>query len=231
MNHLQEHELLEAYYGELSGLHAHHLAECPRCRAGLEQLKDLLDGVRDFPVPERGDGYGREVWARLQSRLGRPARLNWRSWRLLAPAFAVLLLFAFIGGMLTQRQRQAGLSAQDRERIFLLAMSDHLDRSQIALTQLLNSTPETTDLTFERARARDLLDENRLLRETASRDGDHVHAALLDDLERVLLDVANSGPKHTERNLDALRQRVDNEGLLFKIRIASANTREREQKL
>jgi hypothetical protein len=231
MNHLQEHELLDAYYGELSALQQKHLAECRECQAGLEQLRDLLDGVRDFPVPERGDGYGRDVWARLEPRLDRPARTSWLGWRLLAPAFTVLLLLAFIGGMLTQRQRQAGLSPQDRERIFLLAMSDHLERSQIALTQLLNGTPETTDLTFERARARDLLDENRLLRETASRDGDHVHAALLDDLERVLLDVANSGPKHASRDLDELRQRVDNEGLLFKIRIASANTREREQKL
>lgn len=231
MNHLQEHELLDAYYSELSGVQAQHLAECPECRAGLEQIRDLLDGVRDFAVPERGEGYGREVWARLQPRLDRPARANWRSWRLLAPAFAVLLLVAFIGGMLTQHQRQAGISPQDRERIFMLAMSDHLERSQIALTQLLNGTPETTDLTLERARARDLLDENRLLRETASRDGDHVHAALLDDLERVLLDIANSGSKHTSRDLDELRQRVDNEGLLFKIRIASANTREKEQKL
>ncbi len=91
--------------------------------------------------------------------------------------------------------------------------------------------PEATDLNIERVRARDLLDENRLLRETASRDGDHVHAALLDDLERVLLDIANSGPKHASRDLEDLRERVDNEGLLFKIRIASANTREKEQKL
>jgi hypothetical protein len=231
MNHLQEHELLDAYYGELAGSGQKHLTECPECRAGLAQLRDLLDGIREFPVPERGEGYGREVWARLQPRLDRPARINWPSWRLLAPAFALLLLVAFFGGMLTQRQRQAGISPQDRERIFLLAMSDHLERSQIALTQLLNGTPATTDLNLERARARDLLDENRLLRETASRDGDHVHAALLDDLERVLLDVANSGPKHAPRDLDALRRRVDNEGLLFKIRIASANTREKEQKL
>lgn len=231
MSHLQEHELLDAYYGELPGLRQAHLAECPDCRTALEQLRDLLDGVRDMPVPERDEGYGRKVWARLQPRLARPPRTNWRSWRLLGPAFAVLLLFAFVGGMLTQRQRQAGISPQDRERIFLLAMSDHLERSQIALTQLLNGTPETTDLTLERARARDLLDENRLLRETASRNGDPAHAALLDDLERVLLDVANSGSKHSSRDLDELRRRVDNEGLLFKIRIASANTREKEQKL
>lgn len=228
MNHLQDEELLDAYYGELDGLRQEHLAECPECRAGFAQLRDLLGGVREFPAPERGEGYGREVWARLQSRFERP-RAAWPRW-LLAPGLALLLVLAFVGGMLTQRQQQTGISAADRERIFLLAMSDHLERSQIALTQLVNGTPEDTNLNRERARARDLLDENRLLRQTASRTGDRVNAALLDDLERVLLDVANSSPRGA-RDLEELRQRVDSEGLLFKIRIASVNTREKEQKL
>ena len=48
------------------------------------------------------------------------------------------------------------------------------------------------NISAERRRAEDLLEENRLYRQTALKEGDAALANVLDELERVLLDVAHS---------------------------------------
>lgn len=232
MNHLQEEQLMDAYYDEGDAKLRKHLAECEECRSNFERFKESLVSLREYPVPERGDSYGREVWARLAPQL--PTRKqHWPRlrWWALGPALAGLVAVAFLAGMLTQEKRQVGFSAKARERVLLMAMSEHLERSQIVLTEVLNAAPTSVDLTSERERSRDLVNENRLLRQAAVHRGDGAYAALLDDLERVLLDVANSPTDLPPGEFETLQRRIENEGLLFKVRITSTDARERGQRL
>ncbi len=69
------------------------------------------------------------------------------------------------------------------------------------------------------------------LRQTAARAGDASQAALLDELERVLLDIANSPSNISSGDLETLQRRIESEGLLFKVRITSTDVREKGQKL
>jgi hypothetical protein len=139
---------------------------------------------------------------------------------------------AFFAGMLAQRNRQMpAISAEARERVLLMAMSDHLERSQILLVELAHATPGENELKAERALARGLITENRLLRETARSAGDESHAAVLDDLERVLVAVANGPASESAGDLDALKARIQSNDLLFKIRVMSANTLQEGRKL
>jgi hypothetical protein len=150
----------------------------------------------------------------------------------MAPALAALVVLAFFAGVLTQsRTNIAGTSAKARERVLLIAMGDHLDRSQIVLAEIVNNSPASIDLSDERTRARDLVDQNRLLRQTALHNGDRMQAALLDELERVLLDIANSPEKVTDAELESLRSRIETENLLFKVRVFSTNVRNKGQQL
>jgi hypothetical protein len=251
MKHLTEEDLIAAYYGDAPDGCAEHLQRCAECRAEFSQIKDLLDEIRTAPVPPRTDLYGREVWARVERRLSRSAQRWWsRPW-ILAPAAAALLVFTFVGGMLTAgeghhfwslgggfgtpknsaRQRiaavaaPAGLSDNDRERIREGVVRDHLERSEILLAQLVHATPGDLDLARECSRARDLLEENRLLRQTAARSGDETHAALLDDLERVFLDLANSPTRLSSQDVAELQRRIDNQSLLFRVRVTTAGDR------
>ena len=125
----------------------------------------------------------------------------------------------------------AGLSAQARTRVLLIAMGDHFGRSQMVLAEIVNANPQKADLREEQARARELLAENRLLRETASRAGDGMQASVLDRLERVLLDIANGPAKPAPADLEELQQRIQNQGLLFEMRIIGSNARQKGQKL
>jgi hypothetical protein len=230
MKHLKEEELVDAYYGDIPAEQARHLAECEECRAFFERQRELLDGAREYPAPERGPGYGGEVWARVLPHLPLEKPKNsWRRWWLLAPALAAMLAVTFVAGRWTERS--AGIPEKARERVLLLSVSEHLERSQIVLAELANADAGSNDLTEERERARELVGANRLLRQTAQRLGDSRDAAVLEDLEHVLLEVANAPDKPTSEDSARLQRRIAENELLFKVRITSTDTRERGLRL
>jgi hypothetical protein len=51
---------------------------------------------------------------------------------------------------------------------------------------------------------------------------------VLDELERVLLEVAHSPSKLNSAEFEQIRQRIAADGILFKIRVVGSNLRERE---
>jgi hypothetical protein len=233
MNHLSEKQMVDRYYGDLSADEARHLDECEECRALYERQRELLDGMREYPVPERGPGYGGEVWARLLPHLplAKPKQSWWRVW-MLVPAIAALVAVAFVAGRWTERVTPMGnIPEKARERVLLLSLSEHLERSQIVLAELENGAAGSSDLLEERDRARELVGANRLLRQTAERLGDRKDAAVLEDLERVLVEVANAPDSLTNEDAAHVQRRIASNELLFKVRIASTDARERGLKL
>ena len=56
-------------------------------------------------------------------------------------------------------------------------------------------------------------------------------AALLDQLERVLLDIAHSPTQVSSGELKDLQDRIESQGLLFKVRIVGAADRQKGLKL
>jgi hypothetical protein len=232
MKHLSEEELVEAYYGGLPEDDARHLAECEECRTFFERQSEVLDALREYPVPERGPGYGGEVWARVLPHLTqKPRQAWWRVW-MLVPAVAALLVLAFVAGRWTERNTAvAGIPEKARERVLLLSLSEHLERSQIVLAELANGNPGSSDLLEERERARELIGANRLLRQTAQRLGDNQDVAVLEDLEHVLLEVANAPETPTSQDAERVQRSIAENELLFKVRIASTDARERGLRL
>jgi hypothetical protein len=110
----------------------------------------------------------------------------------------------------------------------VVALGEHLERSQAVLIEIVNAPANgDLDVTSEQARAAQLLAANRLYRQTASRGSEPAVASVLEELERLLLDVAH-GPSHlTPEDLALLRQRIDQKGVLFRVRVIGANLRER----
>ena len=250
MSHIQEEQLILHYYGEAgdAGEIAAHLESCESCRNEFESIQRLLESMNRLPVPERGADYGRDVWRRIQPRIGNPESnviaFPARRWFSYA-AIAAMLTLAFYIGRFSQRPRpgdpagappvqQAAqqVTPQVRERILLVAVGDHLERSRMVLAELTNgSAPHSGDITLERDRAQDLLEENRLYRQTARQSGDSKTAGMLDELERVLAEVAHSPAKISSPELDRLRARIEDQGLLFKVRVVESNIRKQVQDL
>jgi hypothetical protein len=192
----------------------------------------VLNTVDSAPVPERQAGYGEAVWQRIENKLGaRPARRGFRWW-IWAPALAMLLLSAFLVGRLSRRSDVLASQQQVRERVLLVAVGDHLERSQMVLAELSNAPEQKgrLDISDERELAAELVDDNRLYRETARTTGDTAVASVLDDLERVLLEIAHSPSEISSAQLADLQQEIESRGLLFKVRVLGSNVRDEESK-
>jgi hypothetical protein len=235
MKHLSQDELVLHYYGEHPSTEVEeHLAVCEECRASMDALKRVLDAMDSLEAPEPSDAYGSRVWQRIAPELEPAPARWWTGWlaprRLVAAAaMAALLVGAFLAGRVSQRKQMAGLPAPVRERILLVAVGDHLERSQMILAELVNNESKgPVDISEEQQRAEDLVGENRLYRQAALKSGDRAVSSVLDELERVLLDIAHSPSKLDSAELDEIRQRIESEGILFKIRVVSTNLRERE---
>jgi len=121
-----------------------------------------------------------------------------------------------------------------RERVLVVAVGDHLGRSEMMLVELSNAEPldpakKQVNISAEQRRAEDLLEENRLYRQTALQEGDASLASVLDELERVLLDVAHSPDQVTPAQLEKIRQKIEARGILFKVRVVSRELQERQK--
>jgi len=150
-----------------------------------------------------------------------------------APALAGVLVLAISFGLLLIHRSHGtpGISPQAQARVLFDTLSEHLDRSELLLVEVANAKPGPDALKSARETARDLADENRLLRLASNRAGDVSRGALLDDLERILLSVANESGSFSPDDLSALQKRIDEQGLLFKVRITDDDLRREERKL
>ena len=82
------------------------------------------------------------------------------------------------------------------------------------------------DIKGERAQAEQLLAANRLYRDTAAATGETAVGHLLDELERVLVEVAAAPDRPSEQELDAVKQQIEAKGLLFRVRIVTLKVRD-----
>ena len=101
----------------------------------------------------------------------------------------------------------------------VVVLGDHLDRSERLLVELNHADSNDVPAIPLRGEARELLANNRLVRQSAMRTGDLKVEASLDRLERLLVELANQPDEPNERDLNRLRKEMNTEGLLFDIRI------------
>jgi len=226
MNHPSEEDLVLHLYGEAdeSDWLRKHLEDCTRCREELAVLRQVLAEVDEMTPPERPSDYGARVWARVSKELPPPLRSSSYYW---LAAAAVLLLATFLAGRFTARPDADELAraGQIRERILLVALSDHLEQSQVLLLEVVNREDGSASpiAPLERERAAELLQASRLYRQTAYQVGEVTAADVLEELERILLDMSQ-GPESLEAR-EGLRSRIEERDMLFKLRVLGSTVK------
>ena len=247
MNHLTQEDIVTAYYGD--PVSEEHLRACAECQAELARLATVLDRVTAPDVPEPGEDYEARVWDRLRWRMRvekKQAKQSWMKWA----AVAAVAMLAFVGGLLWKREAApvtqvattttpqpgnpttpASTSQQQRDRVLLVVVNDHFDRSERVLVELTNLTPtdDNVDIGAERAVAEELLTSNRLYRRTALDRGEESVATLLDELEPILLQIAHAPEDLSADELRRIQKRVEAKGLVFKLRVVRNDSRTGEQ--
>jgi hypothetical protein len=247
MTHISE-ERLVAYAlddmapGDRDAIDA-HLRQCGACSEARDELGRVLDAAASIEVPARGSDYGAQVWARLEPRL--PAR---RQRRFEVPrwfaAAAVLLIAAsaFVIGRWSRgpsvpdsaaAPAERELDARSiRERVVLTALGDHFDRTERTLLELTNTSASgLVNIGAEQAWARDLLEANRLYRQSARGTASPALIELLGEVEPILTEIVNSPTRLTPDDVHALQARIEARSLVFKLRVTGAHVRARQRTL
>jgi hypothetical protein len=242
MKHRTEEELIAYRFGEVKERMeiAAHLKECAECREELARIEAVFGALDTMPIPDPGEDYGERVWQRIAPRLGEKKARWWESilvpQRLVAVGGVVaLVILAFVVGRWT-KPRVPVVDQADatkvRERVLVVAVGEHLGRTEMVLMELENAPEQkgqkAINISETQRRAEDLVEENRLYRQTALKEGDQAMASVLDELERVLLDIANSPEELTPAAFETIRKRIEEQGLLFKVRVVKQGLDERK---
>ena len=240
--HLSEDELILHYYGETERADQSrvesHLASCADCQFANQQLRRVMTLVDTAAPIEAPPGFERTAWARLEPMLDTHTN-SWRKffwfpqWAL-AGGVAALVLAAFVAGRFTVGEPSgvtpggSAVAANTSERVLQAAVGDHLDRTQMMLAELANADTDQADVfAAEQGRAADLVAVNRLILQSVEQSGDAAVADVLEDLERVLLEIANAPADATSNELTGLQSRITTEDLLFRVRVIAAEMRQR----
>mgnify|MGYP001828178800 CR=1 FL=1 len=238
MSRIGDEELILYYYGESEQASAieSQLAASAEMRRRYAALSLVLDSVETEPVPARPPAYGARIWHRIAPAIEgtehRGWRLSWlkpgRQWAL-AAGVMVLIVPAFLAGRMVPDAGEApvaGLSSDGRDRILLMTVAGHLERSEMLLLELVN-TPSNgeVDLSIERHLAGELGQESRLYRQAAQQAGKADVVALLEQLETVLAELANAPRTVASADLGEFRVRLDEGDVLFKVRVLGSRLR------
>jgi anti-sigma factor RsiW len=197
-------------------------------------------------APQRDDLYGRRMWAQVEPKLAShettqstqstgPSRFA-RSpygWAVAAGLALVAVLAFQVGrmngpesvGVETDAEVVAAATGADpgptpAQLVLAASVSDHLDGAERLLVQISNQDPAATDIDIEAERewASVLLTANRLYRYAAERAGQERVVQVLDDMEPVLIQLANGEGSDASDELRGLRRSIRQRDLIFKAR-------------
>ena len=212
-----------------------HVAGCAECSVVVADLQRIIREAASLghvapPV---------HVWKQIESQLDRGSKRTTQWGPAWALTTAAVIILAFLTGRFVEHRTvpaqmtstegvqrvDAAASENVRERVLLIAVGDHLERSQMVLVELVNAhTRDALDISAERQSADELLASNRLYRQTAAQMGQTNVADLLGDLERVLVELARGPSQVSMRQLAEIQQRIESQGILFKVKVIRNNT-------
>jgi hypothetical protein len=250
MMHLSEEELIAHAYGEgeMAAV-KRHLEVCAECSNSYTAIESDLADMKFAEPPGRDAGYGEKVWASLSGSLPAYESSKWKwlrggGWRALsyAAACALLLACTFAGGRLWERkhaqnnakisfhkkEQQAAHVAQP-ERVVVVVLSDHLDRSERLLVELKHADAESIEMASPlRDEARSMLAANRICRQKARQQDDPRLATALDRLDHLLEELANQPGGLNVATLARLQTQANADGLLFEVRVLRSQLPDRQ---
>jgi hypothetical protein len=197
-------------------------------RMNDDQWDELLRRTaRDYNAPPETPRD--EMWRAIEARRRRTRSLpisprRWIPWA--AAAAAVLALGVGLGRLSVRNTPQPSpapvatrTTPTPSATAYRLAAAEHLGQSEAFLTLFRASIRPGNDERLASATARELLTTNRLLLDSPAMQ-DRKTRLLLEDLELVLAEIAQLTPEPRERDLKLIREGIERDGMLPRLRTA-----------
>jgi hypothetical protein len=212
----------------------------------LDRYGERLGALDALRAPEPRPGLEARMWARLADELAaepRRARARWTPgslrWALVGAGAVAIVAASFVAGRLSGPRAPGpavasapspvapvppvseAMPVAARERLLDAALGAHLAASERMLIELANQPSPSLD--DERRFAEALLASNRLYRRAAERAGQRRVATLLAELEPLFAELAHAPAEADPLGVAAVRDRLESQDLLFKVRITRKN--------
>ena len=199
-----------------------------------DRLRDAARGYHTPPETPRELMWERIVAARAggAERAERAERAgilpfrHFRHFRLPAAIAALLAIGVGLGRLTAPAPEPAGTAAAVMEAsphvnevAYRLATTEHLSQSEAFLTLFRSSIQRPGTERLASASARQLLATNRLLLDSPA-GSDHRTRLLLQDLERVLAQIAQLSPRPRSPDLDLITEGLEDSGVMSRLRTA-----------
>jgi hypothetical protein len=143
-----------------------------------------------------------------------------------AAACGLLVSSAFIAGTLWEKNQTSSATAArpappaPKERVVLVVLGDHLDRSERLLVELKHADVDSADMVSPlREEAKSLLAANRVCLKSATQGDDPELKTALGDLNRLLDELANQPEGLNSAAIARLQSEMNSDGLLFEVRV------------
>jgi hypothetical protein len=238
MKHLNEQEMIEQYYKQGTASARRHLEICAECAEDYAAFKSDLDAMKSAEPQARDAAYGERVWQSIAPFLPvyearKRSWLRGGAWRGLsyASACALLIAGAFTAGRMWEH-KQIRTSAEaipaaipqkaapPQQRLVVVVLSDHLDRSERLLVELKHADTGSEEMVSPlRDEARSLLAANRVCRQNAAKNDDPALTAALARLDHLLVELANQKGELNAASLARLQDEMNSDSLLFEVRV------------
>ena len=216
-----------------------HSASCPECARELEQFRKFRTLMDAYKHPELGP----DEWSRWDNRLERALdsveeeTVRERSpgiRRIHIPAFAAAAAAVFFLGIATGRflipqihQTGQKASMEQTASITLTVAEEtrqYLDRTKLVLLSMTHAETTTQDHTRPdivrmKQIAGELLHETPDLKKKLAYSHSYRLYALLDEMEVILLQIANFDERNSMQELELVQEGVERKGLIFKINL------------
>jgi hypothetical protein len=138
----------------------------------------------------------------------------------------LLVSGAFIAGQLWERSQTHPAAAAPpaapapKERVVLVVLGDHLDRSERLLVELKHADVDSAETVSPlREEAKSLLAANRVCLKSAAQGDDPALKTALDNLNRLLDELANQPEGLNSAAIARLQSEMNSDGLLFEVRV------------
>ena len=224
-----------------------HLDSCADCRREFAILQKTLGIMNKRQIPDPGEDYWGNYWQNLQHRLIERNKTNVISeWvkklfaflnvRMpgyapqLAAAAVILVVGIFIGKFYFANNENSMISdvkliqsLQDKTPVRLSAQR-YLEKSKIILLGLVNFDPTQDDpyalnLDYQKEISQQMAFQAKTLKKSLADSGLVNLAELIEQLEIIMLQIANLEERHDLQGIDLIKSTVNSNGILLQINL------------
>lgn len=210
-----------------------HLAVCDSCRLQYAEVRDAIDALQEQEVggglyddiPERVELD--DLWDRLQPGLNSidaeryralPRRHTQRSIVIALALAASLALLVAILPLVSNNEMEA--PAATASALISPELMEYLTRAEVMLLLVANAeTQSVSAVPIRQTFARDMAQEANVLNANMQNNLNSGQSRLLQDIEFLLLQIANLDNTNMEQGVQLLQQYLEENSVLFKIRL------------